>query len=99
MREKERERNVNVERCLDWLPLKHPQLGTWLAPQACAVIGNLTSNLSIQRPALNPLSHTSQGRRKRFEEISHSFEEECLQMLFRFGMVLSVLLPSLCKML
>ena len=67
--------------------------------QVCALTGNRTSNLLVCKQALNPLSHTSQGRRKRFEEISHSFEEECLQMLFRFGMVLSVLLPSLCKML
>ena len=32
-------RNVNV-----WLPLIHPLLGTWPATQACALIGNWTSN-------------------------------------------------------
>ena len=33
-REKERERNINV-----WLPLVHPLLGTWVATQACALLG------------------------------------------------------------
>ena len=28
---------------------------------ACALIGNPTSNVSVHRPALNPLSHPSQG--------------------------------------
>ena len=55
-REKERERNVNV-----WLPLECPQLGTWLATQACALTGNQTSNPFVHRSALNPLNHTSQG--------------------------------------
>ena len=34
-KEKERERNINV-----WLPLAHPQLGTWPTTQACAMTGN-----------------------------------------------------------
>ena len=34
-REKERERNINV-----WLPLAHPQLGTWPTTQVCALTGN-----------------------------------------------------------
>ena len=55
-REKERERNTNV-----WLPLTCPQLGTWPTIQACALTGNQTSNTLVPRPALNPLSHTSQG--------------------------------------
>ena len=55
-REKERERNINA-----WLPLLHPLLGTWPTTQARALTGNQTSNLSFRRPALNPLSHTSQG--------------------------------------
>ena len=49
-REKERERNINV-----WLPLVHPQLGTWPATQAFAVTGNQTSNPLLCRPPLNPL--------------------------------------------
>ena len=44
------------------LPLMHPLLGTWPATQACALTGNWTSIPLVLRPALNPLSHTSQGR-------------------------------------
>ena len=51
--EKERERNINV-----WLPLTHPLLGTCPATQACAL--NHTGDPLVYRPALNPLSHTSQ---------------------------------------
>ena len=50
---RERERNINQ------LPRAHPQLGTWTATQACGLNGNRTGNLSVHRPALNPLSHTS----------------------------------------
>ena len=39
----------------------HPLLGTWPTTQACALTGNQTSDLFVHRPALNPLSHTSQG--------------------------------------
>ena len=45
--EKERERNISVREIM--------------AP-VCALTGNQTGNLSVHRPALNPLSHTSQGR-------------------------------------
>ena len=57
-REKERERNN------DRLPLACPLLGTWPTTQACALTGNgdCTSDLSVCRLALNPLSHTSQGQ-------------------------------------
>ena len=55
-REKERERNINV-----WLLLKHLLLGTRPTTQACAQTGNLTSDPLVLRPALSPLSHTSQG--------------------------------------
>ena len=49
----------------------HPLLGTWLATQVCALTGNQTSNLWVYRPALNPLSHTSQGDKwSHFEEFS-----------------------------
>ena len=50
------------KRNIDQLPLTHPQMGTWPATQACALTGNGTSDLSIHRPALNPLSHTSQPK-------------------------------------
>ena len=49
------------ERYINWLPLARPQLGTWLASQACALTRNQTSDLSVPRLALSPLSHTSQG--------------------------------------
>ena len=55
--EKEKKRDIN------WSPLAHPQLRTWPATQACDLTGgNQTSDLSVLRPALNPLSHSSQGR-------------------------------------
>ena len=49
------------ERYINRLPLTHSLLGTWPATQACALTGNRTCNLSVCRPALNPLSHTIQG--------------------------------------
>ena len=39
----------------------HPLLGTWPATHACALTGNRTRDPLVHRPALNPLSHTSQG--------------------------------------
>ena len=54
-REKEKERNINM-----WLPLTCPLLGVWPATQACAQTGNRTSDPLVCRPALYPLSHTSQ---------------------------------------
>ena len=55
-REKERERDINV-----WMFLKRPLLETWPTIQACALSGNQTSDPLVHRPALNPLSHISQG--------------------------------------
>ena len=55
-REGERERNINV-----WLPLMCPLLGTCPTTQAWALTGNWISNPLVRRPALNPLSRTSQG--------------------------------------
>ena len=55
-REKERGRNIDV-----WLPLEHPLLGTWPTTQAYAVTGNQTGDPLAHRPAVNPLSHISQG--------------------------------------
>ena len=55
-REKERERNMNM-----WLPLAHPQPGTWPTTQACALTGNQTGSLLVRRLVFNPLNHTSQG--------------------------------------
>ena len=53
---REKERNMHV-----WLPLTRPLLGTWPTMQACALTGNGTCDPLVHRPALNPLSHTSQG--------------------------------------
>ena len=55
-RAKERERNISV-----WLPLTCLSLGTWTASQACALTVNCTGDSVVRTPALNPLSHTSQG--------------------------------------
>ena len=49
------------ERYTDLLPLAQPHLGTWPAIQTCALTGNWTNDLLVQRLVLNPLSHTSQG--------------------------------------
>ena len=54
-KEGEREGNINQ------LPLAHPQPGTWPTTQARALTGNWTSDLSVHRLVLNPLSHTSWG--------------------------------------
>lgn len=44
-----------------WLSPTRPLLGTWPAPQAGAQLGNQAGDRLGRRPALNPLSHTSQG--------------------------------------
>ena len=56
------------ERYIDKLPLACPQVGTWPPTQACALTGNWTSDVSVHRPALNSLSHTSQGYLLTFRE-------------------------------
>ena len=56
------------ERHIDWLPLTHPEPGTRPATQACALTGNQTTDPLVRRPALNPLSHTSQGESVLFLE-------------------------------
>ena len=43
-----------------------PQLGIQAATQICALTRNQTSDPLVHRPALNPLSHTSQGSRWEF---------------------------------
>ena len=44
--------------CLSRAPLP----GTWPETQACALTGNQTGNPLVCRPALNPLSYTSQAK-------------------------------------
>ena len=53
-----------------WLPFASPPLGTWPITQACAPTGNQTIDPLVQRPALNPLSHTNQH----FRVVLKSFE-------------------------
>ena len=43
------------------LPFECPLIGTGHTTTACALNGNQTSNPLIHRPAVNSLSHTSQG--------------------------------------
>ena len=45
--------------CLSYTP--HGGGKTWPATQACALTGNQTGDPLVRRPALSPLSHTSQG--------------------------------------
>ena len=66
-----RERNINV-----WLPLEHPLLGTWPATLACALTGNQTGDPLVCGPALNLLSHTSQGYLFNFLFIAFREREE-----------------------
>ena len=58
------ERNIDPISCLSHasstLPAC-PQPETWPANQACALTGNWTGDLFVDRPMLNMLSHTSQG--------------------------------------
>ena len=58
-RRREGERWGGKHQCV--VALVHPLLGTWPATQACALAGNRTNDPLFCRPALNPLSHTSQG--------------------------------------
>ena len=49
--------------------LSTPLLGTWPTTQARTLTGNRTHNPLVHRPALNPLSHTSQGLRLLFNKL------------------------------
>ena len=59
--EGERERNINV-----WVPLMCPPPRTQPTTQACALNRQQTCNPFVHRSALNPLSHTIQGRKYKF---------------------------------
>ena len=50
------------ERNIYWLPLKRPQMGTWPATQACALIGNQAGDFSVCGMTHNPLNQTSQDK-------------------------------------
>ena len=47
--------------------------GTWPTTQACALTGNQTGDLLVCRPALNPLSHTSQGDIKTLYDLTYKW--------------------------
>ena len=59
--ERQGKRERKRERHIGWLPLTRFQLGIRPAIQACALTGNRAEDLAVCRPALHPLSHTSQG--------------------------------------
>ena len=60
-REGKGERKRGSETSMCGCLLRTPHWGTWPATQACALTGNQTSDPLVCRPALNPLSHASQG--------------------------------------
>ena len=58
-RGREGEREGEKHQCV--VACHMPPMGTQLTTQACALTGNQTGDPLVHRPALNPLSHTSQG--------------------------------------
>ena len=58
-RGREGEREGKKHQCM--VASHTPHLWTWPTTQACALTGNWTINPLVQRPALSPLSYTSQG--------------------------------------
>ena len=77
---RKRGRETSMCGCLSHTPL----LRTWPATQACALTGNRTGDPLVHRLVLNPLSHTSQGRRLVLDTL-------CLRSLqsFKWGCLLS----------
>ena len=69
-RENDRERNIDVWEKHQFIASCMPQQGTWSATQTSAVTGNWTGNLLVCKPAFNPLSHSSQGRKQYFTKKS-----------------------------
>ena len=64
-RGREGERGIETLMCegnINQLPLTHPQVETWPATQAWALDQELNLQCSVHSLALNPLSHTSQGK-------------------------------------
>ena len=74
------------------------QLGTWPTTQARALTGNQTSNLSVCRPALSPLSHTSQGKYTIFEREGSTlmFLVEPCPVCYKINKSFSTHPPSFC---
>ena len=91
------------ERYIDWLPLARTQLGNQPSTQACALMGNRTCDLLVHRPALNPLSHISQGWKIIIKENSRNYSRALIatnnhQMLRGLGCHVSLLRegPTVC---
>ena len=84
-REGGRRRNISV-----WLPLAHHLLETWPTTQAWSLTGNRTSDPLVNRPAVNPLGHTSQSHMPAFYFQVHNY------VLEWWILVVSVGLTSLC---
>ena len=79
--ERKRERNISVG-----LSLMHPLLGSWPGTQTCALTGNRTCDPLVCRPALNTLSHPSQGFSFLFKASFH-----CIYVLnFAYSFILPV---------
>ena len=58
---KDRERNIDVQKIHQSVASHTPPTGDLThTTQACALTGNQTSDLSVRRSALSPLSHTNQ---------------------------------------
>ena len=58
-------------------PSHAPNWGPGLhATQVCALTGNRTSDPLVHRPALSPLSYTSQGNRNSFNEVMQQMEDD-----------------------
>ena len=58
-KEKEGKREGEKHQCV--VAAHTPLLGTWPVTQACVLTRNQTGDPLVHSPALNPLSHTSQG--------------------------------------
>ena len=69
-------------------------LGTWPTTQACTLPGNRTGDLLVCRPALNPLSHTSQGTKVAF--LLHIYRR-FNQLIFFPCLLLSGSFATSCK--
>ena len=84
------ERNINK------LPFTRPYPGTWPTNQACALTGNRTSNLSICRLALNPLSHASQGLSLFLNDLCEGAGSNSHNFMFLFSHLLPKVKETSC---
>ena len=97
---REGERKGEKHRCardtkyIDQLPFACPQLGTWPTTQTCALTGNWTGNIFVCRPALNPLSHTSQGNINFLHSYLLKLVLVCIYSLYIDTMMLRLCLRS-----